>query len=83
MNIITIRLVLVGTKPHRLLKLKLEYYVVRNQALKWISSFLEERTQRVVCGGYTSDSAIVISGVPCTGHCFGATIVSNLYKQST
>ena len=50
--------------PHRHLKLKLEYYGVRNQALKWISSFLEERTQRVVCGGYTSDSVNVISGVP-------------------
>ena len=27
---------------HRNLKLKLEYYGVRNQTLKWISSFLEE-----------------------------------------
>lgn len=49
---------------HRHLKFKLEYYGVRNQALKWISSFLEERTQCVVCGGYTSNPANVISGVP-------------------
>ena len=49
---------------HRHLKLKLEYYGIRNKVLKWISSFLQERTQRVVCGGYTSDSENVISGVP-------------------
>ena len=49
---------------HRHLKLKLEYYGVRNQTLKWISSFLEDRTQCVVCGGYTSDPANVISDVP-------------------
>ena len=49
---------------HRHLKLKLEYYRVRNQILKWISSFLEDHTQCVVCGGYTSDPANVISGVP-------------------
>ena len=45
--------------PHRHLKLKLDYYGVRKQTLKWISSFLEERTQCVVCGGYTSDPANV------------------------
>ena len=50
--------------PHRHLKLKLDYYGVRNQTLKWISSFLEEHTQCVVCGGYTSDPANVISSVP-------------------
>ena len=49
---------------HHHLKLKLEYYGVRNQTLKWISSFLEDRTQCVVCGGYTSDPANIISGVP-------------------
>ena len=49
---------------HHHLKLKLEYYGIRNKVLKWISSFLQERTQRVVCGGYTSDSENVISGVP-------------------
>ena len=50
--------------PHHHLKLKLDYYGVRNQTLKWISSFLEERTQCVVCGGYTSVPANVISGIP-------------------
>ena len=34
--------------PHCHLKLKLEYYGVRNQTLKWISSFLGECTQCVV-----------------------------------
>ena len=50
--------------PHRHLKLKLDHYGVRNQTLKWISSFLEECTHCVVCGGYTSDPANFISGVP-------------------
>ena len=52
--------------PHHHLKLKLEYYTygVRNQTLKWLSSFLEERTQHVVYCGYISYSANVISGVP-------------------
>ena len=49
---------------HRHLKLKLEYYRVKSQTLKWIYSFLEEHTQCVVCGGYTSDPANVISGGP-------------------
>ena len=50
--------------PHCHSKLKPDYYRVRNQTLKWISSFLKEHTQCVVCGGYTSDLANVISGVP-------------------
>ena len=50
--------------PHCHLKLKPDYCGVRNQTLKQISSSLKERTQCVVCGGYTSDLANVISGVP-------------------
>ena len=49
---------------HCHLKLKLGYYRIGNQTLKWISSFLEECTQCVVCGGYTSGPANVISGIP-------------------
>ena len=30
----------------------------------WLEAFLEERNQCVVCGGYTSDHANIISGVP-------------------
>ena len=50
--------------PHCHLKLKLDYCGVRNKTIKWISFSLEEHTQCVVCGGYTSDPANVISGVP-------------------
>ena len=49
---------------HCYLKLKLEYYKVRNQTLKWISSFVEDHIQCIVCGDCTLDPANVISGVP-------------------
>ena len=49
---------------HRCLKLKLEYYGIRHKTLQWISSFLDQRTQRVVCSGHTSLPIDVTSGVP-------------------
>jgi len=34
------------------------------KVLNWIADFLSGRSQRVVCGGYSSESVSVISGVP-------------------
>ena len=52
--------------PHRgLLTLyKLEYYGIRGSTHKWISSWLSERSQKVVLDGQASDPAPVLSGVP-------------------
>ena len=44
--------------------IKLEYYGIRHKALQWISSFLDQRTQCVVCSGHTSLPIDVTSGVP-------------------
>ena len=49
---------------HRHLLLKLHYYGVRGSTLQWISSFLTDRIQRVVCGGCVSDPVEILSGVP-------------------
>jgi len=49
---------------HQHLILKLHYYGIRGYMLHWISSFLLDQTQRVICGGYTSETVDVISGVP-------------------
>jgi len=49
--------------PHHHLKLKLEYYGIKNSVLQWISSFLHSHTQQVVCGGSISDPVNVTSGV--------------------
>jgi len=50
--------------PHYSLLVKLENYGVGTQGLKWIESFLADRTQRVVVDGQKSDPAPVTSGVP-------------------
>ena len=50
--------------PHERLILKLQYYGIRGNTLDWISSFLSNRTQRVVCGGFASDPVDILSGVP-------------------
>ena len=52
------------TVPHDLLLAKLEHYGVRNETLKWIASFLDNRKQRVVVDGVASDYCPVESGVP-------------------
>ena len=49
---------------HQLLKLKLENYGIKGNLLSWISSFLENRKQRVVLGETVSDWVSVTSGVP-------------------
>ena len=49
---------------HRLLLYKLDHYSIRGPTLTWISSFLNGRSQRVVCNGCTSGLVSVTSGVP-------------------
>ena len=49
--------------PHARLLSKLEFYGIKGATLRWISSFLHERTQRVVVDNQTSDKAPVTSGV--------------------
>ena len=52
------------TVPHiRLLK-KLESFGICGKVLKWVKSWLENRTQRVVINGSKSEWAEVTSGVP-------------------
>ena len=50
--------------PHRRLLYKLEYYGIRGSTHKWISSWLSERSQKVVFDGHASDPVPVLSGVP-------------------
>ena len=49
---------------HRRLMSKLDYYGIRGNIHKWISSFLHNRNQKVVIDGYSSDTISVDSGVP-------------------
>ena len=49
---------------HRKLLIKLDHYGVRGQMNRWVKSFLENRTQRVLVRGKQSSQAPVKSGVP-------------------
>ena len=49
---------------HQRLFRKLHHYGVRASTLRWIQSFLGDRTQRVVVDGESSATAPVTSGVP-------------------
>ena len=49
---------------HQRLLRKLHHYGVRASTLRWIQSFLGDRTQRVVVDGESSTTAPVTSGVP-------------------
>ena len=50
--------------PHRRLLYKQEYHGIRGSTHKWISSWLSERSQKVVLDGQASDPVPVLSGVP-------------------
>jgi Reverse transcriptase (RNA-dependent DNA polymerase)/Endonuclease-reverse transcriptase len=52
------------TVPHGLLLQKLKAYGIQPDTIQLISSFLSDRTQRVVIDGFASDSVPVTSGVP-------------------
>ena len=49
---------------HRRLMSKLDHYGIRGNIHKWISSFLNNRNQKVVIDGYSLDTISVDSGVP-------------------
>ena len=49
---------------HRRLMSKLDHYGIRGNIHKWISSFLNNRNQKVVIDGYSWDTISVDSGVP-------------------
>ena len=49
---------------HHHLILKLQHYGIRGSTLDWITSFLSNHSQRVVCGGEVSDSVDILNGVP-------------------
>ena len=50
--------------PHWRLLYKLDYYGIRGSTHKWITSWLSERSQKVVLDGQASDPVLVLSGVP-------------------
>ena len=49
--------------PHRRLLYKLDFNAVRGPTHKWISSWLSERSQKVVLDGQAPDPVPVLSGV--------------------
>ena len=49
---------------HQLLIQKLRLYGFHEQLIKWLESFLSNRSQHVVVNGFSSFLAVVISGVP-------------------
>ena len=58
---------------HPKLLAKLDHYGIRNDALKWISCFLNNRQQSVVVDGAQSHYLPVLSGVP-QGSVIGPTL---------
>lgn len=52
------------TVNHNVLLKKLNHYGVRGTQLNWFKSYLESRTQCVVCNGATSELGYVAFGVP-------------------
>ena len=49
---------------HEKLLLKLHHYGIREDTLKWIKDFFDNRKQTVVINGINSDDVPVSSGVP-------------------
>ena len=49
---------------HSSLLSKLQHYGIKGKLHKWISGFLEKRTQKVLLEGATSSATTVLSGVP-------------------
>ena len=52
------------TVPHRRLLAKLKHLGIRGDIHSWITQFLQDRTQRVVVDGESSERVHVASGVP-------------------
>ena len=55
---------LFDTVPHRRLVGKLAGYGIRGEVLRWLESFLNDRRQRVVVNGKSSEWTDVTSGIP-------------------
>ncbi|XP_045455112.1 uncharacterized protein LOC123664638 [Melitaea cinxia] len=49
---------------HRILLEKIVYNGIRGNLWRWLKSYISNRTQRVVVGGYESSTSSVSSGVP-------------------
>ena len=49
---------------YKLLIHKLQYFSINRNILHWFNSYLNNRIQRVVLDGHTSDWLPVLSGVP-------------------
>ena len=63
---------------HRRLMSKLDHYGIRGNIHKWISSFLNNRNQKIVIDGYSSDTISVDSG-GASGIGLGSNTVLGLY----
>ena len=50
--------------PHRRLVVKLASYGIGGEVLRWVESFLNDRRQRVVVNGESSEWTDVTSGIP-------------------
>ena len=61
------------TVPHKRLLAKLERYGIKGSVLRWISSYLTNRQQRVILNGKESQWQTVTSGIP-QGSVLGPTL---------
>ena len=52
------------TVNHSILLQKLKHYGIRDNALQWFKSYLNERSQYVTVNGYASDMLLISCGVP-------------------
>ena len=67
------------TVAHNRLLHKLNFYGIRDKAHKWLTTWLTQRTQRVVLDSSSSNYVNVESGVPQGSYCPGACDVFTLY----
>src|SRR2546428_7841 len=52
------------TVDHKILLNKLAHYGIRDTALKWFKSYLNNRSQQVLCNGSLSTLKLILYGVP-------------------
>ena len=61
--------------PHKHLISKLGRYGINGQILEWLGDFLQDRFQRVVLEGESSDWSMVYSGVPSGKYCWASVVL--------